>query len=496
MARPQIIDWVENNFGVTECNFYDTIRDGAYGAALGSALTGQFWLTGGLALVGGAAQLTAEMAGCNKPRLPDTEGDCWTAADGVPGLLQFLENRPCAGGPDDWASTSLMALEVTEVEAFPREDDGTIASKVTFIDANGITQVRIYDHRCAKAAKYRIANCTDPVVPIPPHKPGEPIADPVTTTTDDGCTWTMQATDSYVDQSGQWHTYYTVTADNDACGGPFAYWSSSNGPQWVAPKPPGPDGPEPPVPPPDHKPEPTPCPDPCAPCPDPSPCPDPCPDPCPEIPDPISLPASTYQLTGVCEDVAEGELQPVREWEIPANRYEQALAARIDALAAMLQQHLEWRTPTCNSNKPELWRHWRSIRFESDEYTPNGKRRLSKLFRYRGSSPGDVGRVADHWKDFRWVTGATIVSHEGSPVGSPQVWARDADEGKRVIRHAFLEAGTDADSVGEWRVTGPTGSRTGVSLEVGLLCVDGCWSATARPGSSGWPEAAVVRPDP
>ena len=328
MARPQIIDWVENNFGVTECNFYDTIRDGAYGAALGSALTGQFWLTGGLALVGGAAQLTAEMAGCNKPRLPDTEGDCWTAADGVPGLLQFLENRPCAGGPDDWASTSLMALEVTEVEAFPREDDGTIASKVTFIDANGITQVRIYDHRCAKAAKYRIANCTDPVVPIPPHKPGEPIADPVTTTTDDGCTWTMQATDSYVDQSGQWHTYYTVTADNDACGGPFAYWSSSNGPQWVAPKPPGPDGPEPPVPPPDHKPEPTPCPDPCAPCPDPSPCPDPCPDPCPEIPDPISLPASTYQLTGVCEDVAQGQPQPIRQWSIPSTRYEQALAAR------------------------------------------------------------------------------------------------------------------------------------------------------------------------
>jgi hypothetical protein len=35
-----------------------------------------------------------------------------------------------------------------------------------------------------------------------------------------------------------------------------------------------------------------------------------------------------------------------------------------------------------------------------------------------------------------------------------------------------------------------------VSLEVGLHRVDGCWSATARPGSEGWPEAGVIWPDP
>lgn len=145
--------------------------------------------------------------------------------------------------------------------------------------------------------------------------------------------------------------------------------------------------------------------------------------------------------------------------------------------------------------KPELAKHWRSIRFESDEKTPRGNRRLSKLFRYRGVSPGVVDDVADHWKDFRWTTGPACVYHKGSPLGTPKVWAATADEGKRVIRHAGREAGIDPDQVGEWGVSGSDNPRYGVSLEVGLFCVDGCWSATARPGPSGYPEAAVVLPD-
>jgi hypothetical protein len=145
--------------------------------------------------------------------------------------------------------------------------------------------------------------------------------------------------------------------------------------------------------------------------------------------------------------------------------------------------------------KPELAKHWRSIRFESDEQTPRGNRRLSKLFRYRGVSAGVVDAVADHWKNFRWTTGPACVYHKGSPLGTPKVWAATPDEGKRVIRHAGREAGIDPDQIGEWGISGSDNPRYGVSLEVGLFCVDGCWSATSRSGPDGYPEAAVAVPD-
>jgi len=146
--------------------------------------------------------------------------------------------------------------------------------------------------------------------------------------------------------------------------------------------------------------------------------------------------------------------------------------------------------------KPELAKHWRSIRFQSDEPSPNSRTRLHKLFRYRGNSPGVITTLADHWQGFRWITGPVCVYHKGSPLGTPQVWAATPNEGQRVIRHAGREAGIDPDQVGEWRVGGSDNPRYGVSLEVGLFRVDGCWSATSRPGPDGWPEASVVFPDP
>ena len=164
------------------------------------------------------------------------------------------------------------------------------------------------------------------------------------------------------------------------------------------------------------------------------------------------------------------------------------LKDRLDRIEEQLEELKKCACP----EKPELARHWRSIRFDSETYTPRGNRRLNKLFRYRGINPGVVDAVADHWKDFRWTTGPVCVKHEGSPLGSPQVWATSIDEGKRVIRHAGREAGIDPDQIGEWGVSGSDNPRYGVSLEVGLTCVDGCWSATSRSGPDGWPEAAIV----
>ena len=81
MAKPEIIQWVEENTGITECSFYQTMGYEAYRAAFYSFFTGQFWLTGGLALVGRAAELTAEAAGCNKPAPPPAGSDnCWKVA--------------------------------------------------------------------------------------------------------------------------------------------------------------------------------------------------------------------------------------------------------------------------------------------------------------------------------------------------------------------------------------------------------------------------------
>ena len=166
-----------------------------------------------------------------------------------------------------------------------------------------------------------------------------------------------------------------------------------------------------------------------------------------------------------------------------------------DKLDDILERLDELEKCAC-PEKPELAKHWRSIRFDSDETTARGNRRLSKLFRYRGISPGVVDAVADHWKDFRWTTGPVCVYPKGSALGTPQVWASTPDEGKRVIRHAGREAGVDPDQTGEWGVSGSDNPRYGVSLEVGLFCVDGCWSATSRPGPNGYPEADQVWPDP
>ena len=173
------------------------------------------------------------------------------------------------------------------------------------------------------------------------------------------------------------------------------------------------------------------------------------------------------------------------------------LAWRLDAIAWLLEKVNLIPYGICgNDTKPQLAPHWRSIRFESEEPSPNGKSRLRKLLRYRGAEPGNVDFLAGYWEDFEWTTGPVCVYHKGSPVGTPQVWADSEEEGKRVLRHAFGEAGFDADQIGEWGVSGSSDPRYGVRLKVKLKVVDGCWSATARQGPNGWPEAAVALPKP
>ena len=207
------------------------------------------------------------------------------------------------------------------------------------------------------------------------------------------------------------------------------------------------------------------------------------------------LPATSLSINAACEYKEDGSPE---EFTInfPEQKYQDRVLDALTAQVEFAQQFHLWKTPICGNNtKPVLFLHWRSITFESDEYTDTGNSRLVKRFRYRGSAPGDVVELANHWKDFEWDTGDVIVYHKGTGVGTPKVWAASEAEGKRVIRHAFAEAGVDPDQSGEWGVSGTDHARYGVARRVKLKRIDGAWSATARQGASGWPEAACIAPD-
>jgi len=207
-------------------------------------------------------------------------------------------------------------------------------------------------------------------------------------------------------------------------------------------------------------------------------------------------PVGTREIYAACDYKENGDPETFSV-TFPEEKYQDRVLTALNAIVDFQQQILLWKTPTCStSNKPDLFLHWRSITFESDDYTDTGNSRLVKRLRYRGSSPGDVVQLAEHWRDFEWDTGGVIVYHKGSPVGTPQVWASSVDEGQRVLRHAFGEAGVDPDQVGEWGVSSSDHPRYGVSRRVKLKVVDGCWMATARTGPSGWPEAAICSPSP
>jgi hypothetical protein len=215
--------------------------------------------------------------------------------------------------------------------------------------------------------------------------------------------------------------------------------------------------------------------------------------------DPVSIPAGTINFTAVCDYDQNGELKSEEYPVQGAATVSQALAAIHDlntTLAVMIQQHLNWKTPTCGSDRPQLKGEWRSIQFISDETSPYGKSRLRKRLRYRSESGNDLGRLVDHWADFTWTAGPVCVQHKGSPIGTPQCWASSIDEGKRVLRHAFGEAGHDPDQVGEWVISGSNNSRYGVPGSMSVNTSGGYYWITCRDGPNGRPEVMTIGPNP
>ena len=297
------------------------------------------------------------------------------------------------------------------------------------------------------------SECTDTGGPEGPGTETEPDKDPIgapfTYTDPSGCDWTITANNSYIGQDGLPRIKYKAESDDpENCGGPYEWWQNPSGPIVPIGPNPDPDG--------DGT--------------DLAPSLDQIRRELEEIKKKLNemeceepeLEGTTYTLKGVCE--YDENCKPVeRETSVNTSggKASVALASRLDALEKLLQAHKNYGQPGCNC-KPCLEGEWRSIGFISDEASPASGDRVRKLFRYRSKSSTDLGGLIDHWKGFVWSAGPVIVSHKGGWWGTPQVWASSESEGKRVIQHAATEAGIDLSQVGEWVITTPRGTRTGV----------------------------------
>ena len=200
---------------------------------------------------------------------------------------------------------------------------------------------------------------------------------------------------------------------------------------------------------------------------------------------PVYNPA-TFTLTAPCDKDEEGN-QLSTTWEFEQGTFQQRSLTHQVALMEILQQHLNWKTPTCREARPEKRGTWISTHWISDAASPNSNRQIRKLFRYRSESTRTNDELQQYWADFEWTTGPVIVTHKGAWWGTPKVWAASAEEGQRVIRFAGGEAGLDPDQDGEWVFSSSDSPRYGVSLKVRLAEEQGERWVTRREGASGFP---------
>ena len=203
-------------------------------------------------------------------------------------------------------------------------------------------------------------------------------------------------------------------------------------------------------------------------------------------------PGDLYRLTSVCETNDQGEpVDRAVEVTIPAGFRNQAASARIrfEAMVELMQGLKDFRQPTCR--KTNATGQLVSVDFTSDEPSPGGTRPLRKVLRYRDQGNTPLADHVAHWDTFNWEAGPVVVVHRGGPWGVLQVWALDADEGRRVIRHAGEIAGVDPDAEGEWLITASDDLRYGQTGTMRLArrrSWDGeILQISKRPGPDGLP---------
>lgn len=403
-------DLITRNWKQAECAFYEAGTGAALEVAIASLMTKQWWGVVGASAGGLAFQYAAGIAGCydnpEQPVGPDGPGPgvdgCRKLKSGVGALYSAIDDQPMGG---------LLGNNIVEIvswEPNPATGDYKDGTWWTVRYPDGTTnRIGVGGERGLRGYIFHgsDAECEETGTPDSGLPPGD--IGVSTEVVDADCTWTFSPKDSYIDATGAVRVYYVVEANNDACGGPFAYWSGPNGPTPVNPNPPDcPEGEEcDPIPP-----EPLPC----------------------------------------CDDIKE-----------------------------LLEQIKDC---ACKENGEPVEGDYRTISFISDENSPEGKRRLSKRFRYRSSSGIGLSGLVEHWRSFTWQAGAVIVAHTGSALGAPKVWAATAEEGKRVIRHAAGEAGVDADQVGRWIISGSADPRFGMPGTMRVNTKGGYYWITSRLG--------------
>ena len=200
-----------------------------------------------------------------------------------------------------------------------------------------------------------------------------------------------------------------------------------------------------------------------------------------------------YEMLAPCDFDAEGN-QLLWEGEIPEQKADLAILDRLDAISNQLTQHLQWKTPICKPEKPELRGSWVTTRWISDEKMDHSGKRLRKLLRYRSESSRDLGQLSAYWQDFTWNAGDIIVFHKGAWWGTPKVWAETQEEGQRVLRFAAAEAGIDPDQAGEWGVSGSSSSRYGMSGTMRIQRYEG-FPWVAKRSSPEWPNQLALQSD-
>lgn len=467
------MSWANIATQVTLCNFGTTGAAFAASAAWASAYTGQIWGTVGFGAASAALAAASAASGCYFPP-PDPPGG---AGEGICGCRKSSAVRRVTIGGGDNAIGSQAGVELIRLEK--NVNGNTDSWYLHYIKGPGQEPVREYFFTntswdnpdfCVGLEADGPGEClADAGEPDPPQEPDPvPIIDP-----DTGCEWSVTMSDAYLNERGALVVQYRASSNDPSVCGPDQYWWDEAG-KAPTPTAPAPDGGPPPPP---------------------TPLPSPCPDPCPDIPAPTpppTLPGTTYVLRGICEDVQEGEQQPEFEYQTAGGPYYAELAQRIDHLANMLQTHLALKTPVCNEQTVAKQGEYRTISFISDEQSPNGRDRLRKRLRYRSVSGVGLTELVDHWRSFTWQAGPVCVSHKGAYWGAPQVWAATAEEGKRVIRHAAVEAGLDPDQVGRWLVSGSDNPRYGVPGTMRVNTSGGYYWITDRLESNNRPQVEQI----
>ena len=474
MAEPRVKSFLEDNYATIKCLSLNAADVLFSAVAAAKSLDSPAWPV----YTWEAAQSVAALFACHAPPYEvfeeAFEGENLRCQCAEASGQLFLEYLDPAGN-----RTTISQSELAEAKEVK---DAAIAEGVAscnWVTVEGEAKVSSYQIDEGSWPQWYIipsldTKCCSGRPVIPPRQPEPP---PYSFPTTQGCPRTVQLIDSCVDRYGLLQNYYYVYEEEwveaqsrcrnarayyywETINGPVAYSNGNSGHEGISADPPY-------APPHPHAAEPnsgggnrTP------------------------------LSAVTYTLDAGCTYNEEtDDFDTKFTYDVEAtNDGIVGLARRMDALAWMINNAQLLPYTTCATTKPKLEGQWVSTHWMSDGASDNSKQPLRKLFRYRTKSDRTTDELRQHWKQLVWEAGPVVVGHKGAWWGTPQVWALNEEEGKRVIRFAGGEAGIDPDLDGEWFVGSSRSARYGMTGTMRLAMQKGEYWVTSRDGASGHPE--------